>query len=111
MGDIFLQYAPLLKVYSSYAQHVDLALEACAIPELAEFMTFAHKDPRVRGQTLQDLTLIPLERSHRYFFFMSEMRGLTPAVRSSISTVFLFVFFSSSFILFTPFLRPEFSRF
>jgi hypothetical protein len=89
-----VQFAPFLKMYSQYASNSEQSLRLLA--ELrgsgsgsgsgsggnARFQAFCQQqegEARCRGQTLESLLIMPIQRVPRYQLLLAELRRQTPA--------------------------------
>ena len=83
VGEIFLHYAPLFRCYGLYAsshERVSAQLLASSRNDSA-FRTFVEQataDLRCRGQTLESLLIMPIQRIPRYRLLLEELRKKTP---------------------------------
>ena len=84
VGDIFLHYVPLFRCYGSYAsshERVSSQLLASSRTDSAfrAFVEQATSDPRCKGQTLESLLIMPIQRIPRYRLLLEELRKKTPS--------------------------------
>ena len=83
VGVVFLHYAPLFRCYGLYAsshERVSAQLLASSRNDAAfrAFVEQATADPRCKGQTLESLLIMPIQRIPRYRLLLEELRKKTP---------------------------------
>ncbi len=84
VGDIFLRYAPLLKMYTQYARAFEFGSRivteaAAASPAFAAFLAAGAAHPEARGHSIQSLLITPIQRMPRYELLLKEVLKRTPA--------------------------------
>jgi hypothetical protein len=83
VGDVFVQFAPFFRLYSTYINNYPAASKAL-VRLLAEDRRFAEvyrevsARPALEGQTLQSLLILPVQRIPRYQLLLSELLKRTP---------------------------------
>ena len=83
VGLIFLHYAPLFRCYGLYASSHErvsafLLNASRTEPAFRAFVTAAAADSRCKGQTLESLLIMPIQRIPRYRLLLEELRKKTP---------------------------------
>ena len=83
VGAIFLHYAPLFRCYGSYASSHERVSQqlSMAAKEDSGFRLLiekAQQDGRCKGQTLESLLIMPIQRIPRYRLLLEELRKKTP---------------------------------
>jgi len=77
IGDLFLQMAPFLRIYSAYVSNFDDAsstLEACEKqPGFASFLKVRFEDPACKNQPLRSFLILPVQRIPRYRLLLEDM--------------------------------------
>ncbi|KAJ3162472.1 hypothetical protein HDU86_004954 [Geranomyces michiganensis] len=78
MGDIFLNLAPYLKMYSSYVKNFNNALSLVTenmarVPAFAQFITKQNADPELKGLPLQSFLIMPVQRIPRYKMLLEDL--------------------------------------
>lgn len=82
MGDIFLELAPLFKMYTQYTSKYELAMEtlrrlSSQLP-FKNFMLVRKQDPYAQGHNLTSLLIMPIQRVPRYDMLLRNMLKETP---------------------------------
>lgn len=75
MGDLFLRYSPLMKVYSVYAKHFE---EACTVFASSDFVEFVNYYAEERKLDINSLLALPMERLQRYAKMVKQLQSNTP---------------------------------
>ena len=80
VGGVFLHYAPLFRIFSSYAKDHEsvAALLGAALKNKGstweKFVSRASMDPRCKGQTLESMLIQPVQRIPRYKLLLEELK-------------------------------------
>lgn len=80
IGSVFLNYAPLFRIFSSYAKdHETVAALLGAASKSKgssweKFVSRASMDPRCKGQTLESMLIQPVQRIPRYKLLLEELK-------------------------------------
>jgi hypothetical protein len=84
MGQIFLHYAPLFKIFSQYARDHEAVsnLLLTAVEKkgskFSTFITSCESNQLCKGQTLASFLIAPVQRVPRYRLLLEELRRRTP---------------------------------
>jgi len=83
IGDVFLQIAPFLKMYVTYLNNYQKALETLSECEKrnADFRVFldrVHRDPALKGLNLIAFLILPIQRIPRYRMLLEAIAKHTP---------------------------------
>ncbi|KAJ3157753.1 hypothetical protein HDU89_000131 [Geranomyces variabilis] len=78
MGDIFLNLAPYLKMYSSYVKNFNNALtlvteNMARVPAFAQFIARQNADAELKGLPLQSFLILPVQRIPRYKMLLEDL--------------------------------------
>ena len=78
VGEIFVQLAPFMKMYASYANNYESAARLLAEyrkkkPRFEEFCLECEADPRSRGLALGSFIIMPVQRIPRYKMLLAEL--------------------------------------
>ncbi|KAI8914777.1 hypothetical protein DFJ77DRAFT_463294 [Powellomyces hirtus] len=78
IGDIFLNLAPYLKMYSSYVKNFNNALSlltenVAKVPALAQFIARQNADPELKGLPLESFLILPVQRIPRYKLLLEDL--------------------------------------
>jgi hypothetical protein len=78
VGQIFVQLAPFMKMYASYANNYESAARLLAEyrktkPRFEEFCLECEADPRSRGLALGSFIIMPVQRIPRYKMLLAEL--------------------------------------
>ena len=78
MGKIFVDLAPFMKMYASYANNYEAAARLMADyrkkkPAFDEFVTAEEANPRCRGLALGSFLIMPVQRIPRYKMLLTEL--------------------------------------
>jgi hypothetical protein len=76
-GDIFIQYAPLFKLYGEYAQGHSYFVDRLNEGILDKFIQKVQKDPRLKSQTIYSFLIMPIQRIPRYELLLKELKKKT----------------------------------
>eukprot|EP00004_Rigifila_ramosa_P025213 TRINITY_DN7497_c0_g1_i2.p1 TRINITY_DN7497_c0_g1~~TRINITY_DN7497_c0_g1_i2.p1 ORF type:complete len:516 (-),score=106.56 TRINITY_DN7497_c0_g1_i2:61-1608(-) len=83
IGDIFLEYAPYLKVFSAYVNNFERSRQKLkelqdASPVFNHFLENCVRDPQCKGQSIQSLLIMPVQRVPRYVLLLTDLMRKTP---------------------------------
>ncbi|KAI8816289.1 uncharacterized protein EV422DRAFT_571856 [Fimicolochytrium jonesii] len=78
IGDIFLNLAPYLKMYSSYVKNFNNALSrvtecSAKFPAFSHFIAKQHTNPELKGLRLESFLIMPVQRIPRYKMLLEEL--------------------------------------
>eukprot|EP01103_Thecamoeba_quadrilineata_P018868 TRINITY_DN7422_c0_g1_i1.p1 TRINITY_DN7422_c0_g1~~TRINITY_DN7422_c0_g1_i1.p1 ORF type:complete len:545 (-),score=73.96 TRINITY_DN7422_c0_g1_i1:77-1711(-) len=83
LGDIFLQFAPLFKLYSEYSQNYDIALGTIqqlneTNPRFAEFLQTSQRIEDNQNLGVHAFLIAPIQRLPRYILLLKNLQFNTP---------------------------------
>lgn len=83
LGDIFVKTTEFLKVYTTYCNNYNKAMELIyelkkSNPAFLDFVTNARRDPRCKDLEFMDLVVLPIQRIPRYVLLLEDMARSTP---------------------------------
>ena len=82
LGDVFVKVGPFFKLYTEFVEaHSNCVAVLCSALQqsapLRSFLDECAKDPRCRGQNLQSLLILPIQRVPRYMLLLRDLRKAT----------------------------------
>ncbi|TPX66165.1 hypothetical protein SpCBS45565_g04685 [Spizellomyces sp. 'palustris'] len=92
LGDIFLNLAPFLKMYSSYVKNFNTALSVVSEqisknPAFAQFVTKQNTNPDLKGLGFQAYLIMPVQRIPRYKMLVEDLLKHTEVDHPDHSTL------------------------
>ncbi|KNC99883.1 uncharacterized protein SPPG_05256 [Spizellomyces punctatus DAOM BR117] len=92
LGDIFLNLAPFLKMYSSYVKNFNTALSVVSEqisknPAFAQFVTKQNANPDLKGLGFQAYLIMPVQRIPRYKMLVEDLLKHTEVDHPDHSTL------------------------
>ncbi|KAI8909604.1 Dbl homology domain-containing protein [Gorgonomyces haynaldii] len=93
IGQIFINLVPFLKIYSTYAQNFNNALNLVhhlleTNPSFKEFVLKQQSMPSMGQQTLQSLLLMPVQRIPRYKLLLEDLLKHTASGHQDYTNIF-----------------------
>eukprot|EP00475_Leptophrys_vorax_P002916 TRINITY_DN1165_c0_g1_i3.p1 TRINITY_DN1165_c0_g1~~TRINITY_DN1165_c0_g1_i3.p1 ORF type:complete len:907 (-),score=264.81 TRINITY_DN1165_c0_g1_i3:479-3130(-) len=78
VGDMFLNYAPLFKLYGEYGKGHSYASKVLSSDDFSEYMAVCAQDSRVRDKKVSSFLMEPLLRLPIYVKLVKELINVTP---------------------------------
>jgi hypothetical protein len=90
VGDLFIEFAPMLKLYAQFASNNEASSRLVAQlrednEEFAEFADAASNDARCKGQSIESFLIMPIQRIPRYSLLLAELRKHTPEAHADFA--------------------------
>jgi len=77
LGALFVDFAPLFKLYAQYTSNHARAVDTLSSPQFRDFIEECQAHPRAVGRTVDSLLIEPVQRVPRYRLLLNELLKAT----------------------------------